>query len=153
MCNLMPLLFPSVPPFLFPFSPSALDSIHTCEDVGKEVGQRYLWNVFERCIGCSTAGRKFRLAGTSLGDGMHGATCSTHPALFPANLVHRNMKVSGECGGGWVCGWYMVGQWLMFFFIPFLCSFVLFCCCIVWRYERSRRRNDWCGGKMLLTCF
>ena len=148
----MLLLFPSFPSFLFPFSPSALDSIHTCEDVGKEVGQRYLWNVFERCIGCSTAGRKFRLAGTSLGDGMHGATCSTHPALFPANLVHRNMKVSGECGGGWVCGWYMVGQWLMFFLIPFLCSFVLFCCCIVWRYERSRRRNDWCGGKMLLTC-
>jgi hypothetical protein len=73
-----------------------LDSIQNCEDLTKDVGVRYFWSTFERCIGCSTAGRSFRMAGTSPGDGMHLATCSTHPALFPANLMHRNMKVTSK---------------------------------------------------------
>ena len=68
----------------------------SCTDIfsGNEKGNSYLWNVFERCIGCSTAGRSIYLSGTSKGDGLNNAKCTTHPALFPANLVHRNMTVT-----------------------------------------------------------
>ena len=71
-----------------------LSSVRSCNDLGTENGSDYMWNIFERCIGCSTAARSVRLAGTSKGDGLSDARCTTHPALFPANLVHRNMTIT-----------------------------------------------------------
>ncbi len=50
-----------------------------------------------RCLGCAVTSHEFPMARSGLtrgGDGMHETTVVTHPALFPANLVHRNMRVS-----------------------------------------------------------
>ena len=47
-----------------------------------------------RCLSFSPGGKTFPLGGLSKGSGMSESSVHVHPALFPANVVHRNMGVS-----------------------------------------------------------
>ena len=82
-----------------------LNEIQSVDDLWKkEAGRNKVWDMFERCIGCNVAGKSFPLAGTSSGDGIRTASCSVHPGLFPANLVHRNMTVTSGQRLAWRLG-------------------------------------------------
>jgi hypothetical protein len=63
-----------------------------CFDVEKSMGG--YTGCLSRCLSCSPGGETFPMSGSSRGDGMSESTVHVHPALFPANIVHKNMGIS-----------------------------------------------------------
>ena len=63
-----------------------------CLDVERSMGGYA--GCLSRCLSCSPGGQTYPLSGSSRGDGMSESTVHAHPALFPANIVHKNMGIS-----------------------------------------------------------